>query len=224
MSNLIFDSVTKIFGEGGSKYVALENINFEAESGQLILVVGPSGSGKTTFLTIAGGLQTPTNGDVKINDSTINSLSKKQQTKLRLEKIGFILQSYNLVPFLTVEEQFKFVDKLKKQNLTEQKLHELLSDLGLLELLKKYPNQLSGGQKQRVAIARALYTDPDYILADEPTAALDTDRSMKVIELLRDLAHKRNKIIIVVTHDLRLKDMADKVYQIINGKMTILEK
>ena len=224
MSNLIFDSVTKIFGEGGSKYVALENINFEAESGQLILVVGPSGSGKTTFLTIAGGLQTPTNGDVKINDSTINSLSKKQQTNLRLEKIGFILQSYNLVPFLTVEEQFKFVDKLKKQNLTEQKLHELLSDLGLLELLKKYPNQLSGGQKQRVAIARALYTDPDYILADEPTAALDTDRSMKVIELLRDLAHKRNKIIIVVTHDLRLKDMADKVYQIIDGKMTILEK
>ncbi|MDG0265198.1 ABC transporter ATP-binding protein [Streptococcus thermophilus] len=224
MSNLILDSVTKIFGEGSSKYVALENINFEAESGQLILVVGPSGSGKTTFLTIAGGLQTPTNGDVKINDSIINSLSKKQQTKLRLEKIGFVLQSYNLVPFLTVEEQFKFVDKLKKQNLTEQKLHELLSDLGLLELLKKYPNQLSGGQKQRVAIARALYTDPDYILADEPTAALDTDRSMKVIELLRDLAHKRNKIIIVVTHDLRLKDMADKVYQIIDGKMTILEK
>ncbi len=224
MSNLIFDSVTKIFGEGSSKYVALENINFEAESGQLILVVGPSGSGKTTFLTIAGGLQTPTNGDVKINDSTINSLSKKQQTKLRLEKIGFVLQSYNLVPFLTVEEQFKFVDKLKKQNLTEQRMHELLSDLGLLELLKKYPNQLSGGQKQRVAIARALYTDPDYVLADEPTAALDTDRSMKVIELLRDLAHKRNKIIIVVTHDLRLKDMADKVYQIIDGKMTILEK
>ena len=222
MSNLIFDSVTKIFGEGSSKYVALENINFEAESGQLILVVGPSGSGKTTFLTIAGGLQTPTNGDVKINDSTINSLSKKQQTKLRLEKIGFILQSYNLVPFLTVEEQFKFVDKLKKQNLTEQKLHELLSDLGLLELLKKYPNQLSGGQKQRVAIARALYTDPDYILADEPTAALDTDRSMKVIELLRDLAHKRNKIIIVVTHDLRLKNTADKVYQIIDGKMQMI--
>ncbi|WP_273711127.1 ABC transporter ATP-binding protein [Leuconostoc mesenteroides] len=224
MSNLIFDSVTKIFGEGSSKYVALENINFEAESGQLILVVGPSGSGKTTFLTIAGGLQTPTNGDVKINDSTINSLPKKQQTKLRLEKIGFVLQSYNLVPFLTVEEQFKFVDKIKNQNLTKQKMHELLSDLGLLELLKKYPNQLSGGQKQRVAIARALYTDPDYILADEPTAALDTDRSMKVIELLRDLAHKRNKIIIVVTHDLRLKDMADKVYQIIDGKMTILEK
>ncbi|APS41855.1 ABC transporter ATP-binding protein [Weissella paramesenteroides] len=222
MSKLIFDSVTKVFGEGSSEYVALDNINFEAESGQLILVVGPSGSGKTTFLTIAGGLQTPTEGNVKINNTNITNLSKRQQTNLRLKKIGFVLQSYNLVPFLTVEEQFKFVDKINQNNLTENKMHELLEDLELLQLLKKYPNQLSGGQKQRVAIARALYTDPEYILADEPTAALDTERSMKVIELLKNLAHKRNKIIIVVTHDLRLKDIADRVYQIIDGKMTML--
>lgn len=222
MSKLIFDSVTKVFGEGSSEYVALDNINFEAESGQLILVVGPSGSGKTTFLTIAGGLQTPTEGNVKINNTNITNLSKRQQTNLRLKKIGFVLQSYNLVPFLTVEEQFKFVDKINQNNLTKNKMHELLEDLELLQLLKKYPNQLSGGQKQRVAIARALYTDPEYILADEPTAALDTERSMKVIELLKNLAHKRNKIIIVVTHDLRLKDIADRVYQIIDGKMTML--
>lgn len=222
MSKLIFDSVTKVFGEGSSEYVALDNINFEAESGQLILVVGPSGSGKTTFLTIAGGLQTPTEGNVKINNTNITNLSKRQQTNLRLKKIGFVLQSYNLVPFLTVEEQFKFVDKINQNNLTENKMHDLLEDLELLQLLKKYPNQLSGGQKQRVAIARALYTDPEYILADEPTAALDTERSMKVIELLKNLAHKRNKIIIVVTHDLRLKDIADRVYQIIDGKMTML--
>ncbi|NEZ88943.1 ABC transporter ATP-binding protein [Weissella paramesenteroides] len=222
MSKLIFDSVTKVFGEGSSEYVALDKINFEAESGQLILVVGPSGSGKTTFLTIAGGLQTPTEGNVKINNTNITNLSKRQQTNLRLKKIGFVLQSYNLVPFLTVEEQFKFVDKINQNNLTENKMHELLEDLELLQLLKKYPNQLSGGQKQRVAIARALYTDPEYILADEPTAALDTERSMKVIELLKNLAHKRNKIIIVVTHDLRLKDIADRVYQIIDGKMTML--
>lgn len=222
MSKLIFDSVTKVFGEGSSEYVALDNINFEAESGQLILVVGPSGSGKTTFLTIAGGLQTPTEGNVKINNTNITNLSKRQQTNLRLKKIGFVLQSYNLVPFLTVEEQFKFVDKINQNNLTENKMHELLENLELLQLLKKYPNQLSGGQKQRVAIARALYTDPEYILADEPTAALDTERSMKVIELLKNLAHKRNKIIIVVTHDLRLKDIADRVYQIIDGKMTML--
>lgn len=222
MSSLIFDSVTKIFGEGSSKYVALKEVNFEAESGQLIIVVGPSGSGKTTFLTIAGGLQTPSTGEVEINGQQITSLSKQAQTKLRLDKIGFVLQSYNLVPFLTVAEQFKLMDKIKQDNLTKEAMQALLDDLGLSDLLNKYPNQLSGGQKQRVAIAKALYTNPEYILADEPTAALDTDRSMAVINLLKDLAHKRNKIIIVVTHDLRLKDMADKVYQIIDGQMTML--
>lgn len=220
MANLRFESVKKIFGEGSSKFVALNDINFKAESGQLIMVVGPSGSGKTTFLTIAGGLQTPSEGEVIINGKHITSLSKKEQTKLRLEKIGFVLQSYNLVPFLTVEEQFKLADKIKDNNLDDNDMQELLNDLGLLDLQKKYPNELSGGQKQRVAIARALYTDPDYILADEPTAALDTDRSVKVINLLKNLAQTRNKIIVVVTHDLRLKDMADKVYQIIDGKMT----
>lgn len=219
MSNLIFDSVTKIFGEDSSKSIALDKINFQAQSGQLILVVGPSGSGKTTFLTIAGGLQTPSAGEVTINDQQIASLSKKDQTKLRLEKIGFVLQSYNLVPFLTVEEQFKLADKIKKNNLNTAQTQELLHDLGLTNLLNKYPNQLSGGQKQRVALARALYTNPEYILADEPTAALDTDRSLAVIDMLKNLAHDRNKIIIVVTHDLRLKKMADKVYQIIDGKM-----
>ena len=218
MSNLIFDSVTKIFGEGSSKYVALENINFEAESGQLILVVGPSGSGKTTFLTIAGGLQTPTNGDVKINDSTINSLSKKQQTKLRLEKIGFVLQSYNLVPFLTVEEQFKFVDKLKKQNLTEQKLHELLSDLGLLELLKKYPNQLSGGQKQRVAIARALVNNPAFLLADEPTGALDSKTSGEIMDVFEKL-NQGGKTVIIVTRDMEVAARCGRVIEISDGEI-----
>lgn len=222
MSSLIFDSVTKIFGEGSSKYVALKEVNFVAESGQLIIVVGPSGSGKTTFLTIAGGLQTPSSGEVEINGQQITSLSKQAQTKLRLDKIGFVLQSYNLVPFLTVAEQFKLMDKIKQDNLTKEAMQALLDDLGLSDLLNKYPNELSGGQKQRVAIAKALYTNPEYILADEPTAALDTDRSMAVINLLKDLAHKRNKIIIVVTHDLRLKDMADKVYQIIDGQMTML--
>lgn len=222
MSSLIFDSVTKVFGEGSSKYVALKDVNFEAESGQLIIVVGPSGSGKTTFLTIAGGLQTPSTGEVEINGQQISTLSKKAQTKLRLDKIGFVLQSYNLVPFLTVAEQFKLMDKIKQGNLTTQEMQALLADLGLSDLLNKYPNELSGGQKQRVAIAKALYTNPEYILADEPTAALDTERSMAVINLLKDLAHQRNKIIIVVTHDLRLKDMADKVYQIIDGQMNLL--
>lgn len=219
MTQLVFKSVSKVFGEGSSEYTALEKINFEATDGQFIMVLGPSGSGKTTFLTIAGGLQTPSAGFVSINDQDISKLSKKEQSRIRLNKIGFVLQSYNLIPFLTVREQFTFVQKIKNDNLPKDELEQLLDDLGLSQLLDKYPNQLSGGQKQRVAIARALYTDPDYILADEPTAALDTERSSEVIELLKEMAHRRHKIIIVVTHDLRLKSLADKVYQIIDGKM-----
>lgn len=224
MSNLVFSSVNKIFGSGSSRYVALKNIDFEANSGELILVVGPSGSGKTTFLTIAGGLQTPTSGNVKLNNKTITKLNKKEQTQLRLHKIGFVLQSYNLVPFLSVKEQFDLVDKVKKNNASAQELDQLLEDLDIVSLKEKYPNQLSGGQKQRVAIARALYTDPEYILADEPTAALDTERSSEVMRLLKELAHKRNKVIIVVTHDMRLKNNADKIYQIIDGKMSLISE
>lgn len=223
MSSLTFTSVGKVFGTGSSKYVALEDVNFNAESGELILVVGPSGSGKTTFLTIAGGLQTPTTGKVLLNNNSITELTKKQQSSLRLENIGFILQSYNLVPFLSVDEQFELADKVKHNNLSKKQLDELLKDLGILNLKRKYPNELSGGQKQRVAIARALYTDPEYILADEPTAALDTSKSNEVMTLLKRLAHDRHKVIIVVTHDMRLEEMADKVYQIIDGKMTLLE-
>ncbi|GAJ26927.1 ABC transporter ATP-binding protein [Liquorilactobacillus sucicola DSM 21376 = JCM 15457] len=224
MSNLVFSSVNKIFGSGSSRYVALKNIDFEANSGELILVVGPSGSGKTTFLTIAGGLQTPTSGNVKLNNKTITKLNKREQTQLRLHKIGFVLQSYNLVPFLSVKEQFDLVDKVKKNNASAQELDQLLEDLDIVSLKEKYPNQLSGGQKQRVAIARALYTDPEYILADEPTAALDTERSSEVMRLLKELAHKRNKVIIVVTHDMRLKNNADKIYQIIDGKMSLISE
>ncbi|KRL02399.1 ABC transporter ATP-binding protein [Liquorilactobacillus capillatus] len=223
MSNLIFSSVNKVFGSGSSRYVALENIDFEANSGELILVVGPSGSGKTTFLTIAGGLQTPTSGNVTLNNEAITRLNRKEQSQLRLNKIGFILQSYNLVPFLSVKEQFTLADKVKKTNISPQDLDQLLTDLDIISLKEKYPNQLSGGQKQRVAIARALYTDPEYILADEPTAALDTERSAEVMKLLKTLAHKRNKVIIVVTHDMRLKKNADKIYQIIDGRMSLLK-
>ena len=220
MSELEFSSVTKVFGSGSSEYVALSDVDFRANSGQLILVVGPSGSGKTTFLTIAGGLQTPTSGNVRINKQIITKLTKKEQSKLRLEKIGFILQSYNLVPYLSVKDQFNLVDKVKNDNLSSDQLESLLDDLDIASLRDKYPDELSGGQKQRVAIARALYTDPEYILADEPTAALDSARSNEVIRLLKRLAHERNKVIIVVTHDLALKDLADKVYNVVDGKMT----
>ncbi|MDC2815604.1 ABC transporter ATP-binding protein [Leuconostoc suionicum] len=223
MARLEFENVSKKYGTGTSEFLALDNVNFSADSRQLILVVGPSGSGKTTFLTIAGGLQSPTAGTVKINDEIIGELSKKEQSDLRLNTVGFILQSYNLVPYLTVNEQFELVDRVKKQHLSHEEFRTVLKTLAIEDLGAKYPNELSGGQRQRVAIARALYADPEYILADEPTASLDTARVKEVMSLLRELAHKNDKTIIVVTHDLRLKEEVDKVYQIIDGKMSKID-
>ncbi|KRL05064.1 ABC transporter ATP-binding protein [Liquorilactobacillus oeni] len=219
MTGLKLIDVSKVYGTGSSRFVALSQVNFEVEESQLVLVVGPSGSGKTTFLTIAGGLQTPSSGDVLINGQDITLLSQKEQTKMRLTTVGFVLQAYNLVPYLTVKEQFDLLEKVKTNNLSEKQFNSVLNILGIKELLFKYPDELSGGQKQRVAIARALFADPEYILADEPTASLDTGRTMQVMNLLKRLAHENQKTIIVVTHDLRLEKMADKVYQITDGKM-----
>ena len=223
MNAIELQHIVKKFKTPTSNVEVLKNVNFSAKTGSLSLVLGPSGSGKSTFLTIAGGIQMPTSGSVITSGQNLQQLSGKDRDALRLKEIGFVLQSYNLVPYLTVAEQFTLVDKIKpKNNLHHDELSQLLKDLGIDKLVDQYPASLSGGQTQRVAIARALYPNPSIILADEPTAALDTERSMKVIELLKNLAHKRNKIIIVVTHDLRLKDIADRVYQIIDGKMTML--
>ena len=153
----------------------MSDVNFKAELGKLNLVIGPSGSGKSTFLTIAGGLQQPSEGQVLIDGQEISALSGKQRDRLRLDKIGFVLQSYNLLPYLTVGDQFALVDRMRHGNLSKGELGDLLKDLGIEKLIHKYPGELSGGQNQRVAIARALYTDPQIILADEPTAALDSD-------------------------------------------------
>ncbi|MCP9329685.1 ABC transporter ATP-binding protein [Liquorilactobacillus satsumensis] len=220
MQGLKLSAVSKFYGTGTGKTIALEQANFEVGKGELVLVVGPSGSGKTTFLTIAGGLQTPSKGKVMINGRDTATLTAKERTKLRLTTIGFVLQSYNLVPFLTVEEQFELVTKVKGHNLAPARFNKLLNDLGLKQLLRKYPSELSGGQQQRVALARALFADPEYVLADEPTAALDTERTLQIIQLLKKLAHENQKTIIVVTHDLRLEAVADQVYQIIDGKLS----
>lgn len=221
MATIELSNINKIFGSGLSRVQVLNDVNFKANKGELVLVLGPSGSGKSTFLTIAGGLQTPTSGDVKLNNEEIDSLSKKAMEKLRLNQIGFVLQAYNLIPYLTVKEQFSLVDKVKREgNLNQTDLDELLDLLEIKDTLNKYPSELSGGQNQRVAIARALYTDPEIILADEPTASLDTDRVNDVGELLQTLAKKRNKAVVVVTHDLRLENYADRIYKIMDGKMT----
>ena len=220
MDAMIIKEVNKSYGHGVGRVHVLKDVNFAAAPGELNLVLGPAGSGKSTFLTIAGGLQSADSGQVMINDKDISAFSAKERDNLRLNQIGFILQAYNLVPYLTVAEQFTLVDKIKKvNNLSKEALNQLLVKLGIDNLINKYPDQLSGGQKQRVAIARALYTNPEIILADEPTAALDSVKVKEVGSLLANLAHDQNKAILVVTHDVRLEKFADEIYQLDDGNL-----
>lgn len=221
MAVIELKDVNKVYGKGEAKVAALKDINFQANKGEVVLIMGPSGAGKSTFLTIAGSLQKPTSGEILINGRDISNFSAKQSGELRLNKIGFVLQAYNLVLFLTVKEQFTLIDKVKKQNnLSQDKLQGLLKQLGIEKLVNKYPNELSGGQQQRVAIATALYANPDILLADEPTASLDTQNVEEVGQLFKDLAKKRDKAVILVTHDPRLEKYADHIYEMMDGLMT----
>lgn len=221
MAVIELKDVKKVYGKGDAQVVALKDINFKADKGEVVLIMGPSGAGKSTFLTIAGSLQKPTSGEVLINDEDISDFSAKKRNELRLNKIGFILQAYNLVPFLTVNEQFTLVDKVKKQNnISREELQDLLKQLGITDLVKKYPSELSGGQQQRAAIARALYANPEILLADEPTASLDTKNVEEVGQLFKDLAKKRDKVVMLVTHDPRLEKYADHIYEMMDGQMT----
>ncbi len=221
MAVIELKDVKKVYGKGDVQVVALKDINFKADKGEVVLIMGPSGAGKSTFLTIAGSLQKPTSGEVLINDEDISDFSAKKRNELRLNKIGFVLQAYNLVPFLTVNEQFTLVDKVKKQNnISREELQDLLKQLGITDLVKKYPSELSGGQQQRAAIARALYANPEILLADEPTASLDTKNVEEVGQLFKDLAKKRDKAVMLVTHDPRLEKYADHIYEMMDGQMT----
>jgi putative ABC transport system ATP-binding protein len=221
MTAIKLTNIDKFFGSGVSRVEVLKGINFTADLGELSLILGPSGSGKSTLLTIMGGLQTPDRGEVLIDQQNLAELSPKQRDQLRLNKIGFVLQSYNLLPYLNVRDQFRLVDRVKRQgNLSLAELEHLLKELGIDRLLGQYPGELSGGQNQRVAIARALYTDPQIILADEPTAALDSNRVKVVGQLLKQMARDHHKAVIVVTHDLRLREFADHIYQLMDGQLT----
>ncbi len=224
MATLELNQVTKSFGTGHKKVDAMKETHFQAEKGELIAVIGPSGSGKSTFLTIAGGLQTPTNGEVIINNQNITKLSEKKRSKIRLKEIGFILQASNLVPFLTVANQLKLIDQVKKDNMTKEELEQLYENLGISDLRNKYPADLSGGERQRAAIAKALYSNPSIILADEPTASLDSDRAYEVMELLQKETKSKKTTTIVVTHDTRLISYCDKVYKMTDGVLVLQEK
>ena len=222
MSVIELKNISKSYGQGSAKVDALKDVNFEAKEGEVVLIEGPSGAGKSTFLTIAGALQNPPSGEVFIGGKDVTNYSPKQADALRLDKIGFVLQAYNLVPYLTVKEQFILVDKVKKSgNMSKERLDNLLNELGIMQLINKYPKELSGGQQQRVAIARALYADPAIILADEPTASLDSEKVEEVGKLFKSLAKQKEKAIILVTHDLRLNKYSDKIYEMLDGRLSL---
>lgn len=218
---LKFENVIKSFKDGDQTIEAVKNTSITFNKGECIAIIGPSGSGKSTFLTIAGALQTPTEGDVKINGQSISGMNSKELAHLRLNEIGFILQASNLVPFLSVKQQFQLLKKSKKDVMADSELDELFEKLSLTAVRNQLPSEISGGQKQRVAIAKSLYTNPSIILADEPTASLDTENALKVMQILKEETEQRMKTCIIVTHDERLTEYCDAVYKMTDG---ILEK
>lgn len=221
MANVLeMKNIYKKYGEKHTEVIALKELSFAVQPGEFVAVIGPSGSGKSTFLTIAAGLQAPTSGEVIVGGQSLNKLTKKQRLAQRFQKIGFILQSSNLVPFLTVEDQFHLIEKVDKSRKNSELKEQLLETLGLKELRNSYPRDLSGGERQRVAIACALYHDPDVILADEPTASLDTEKAFDVVQLLAKEAKEKDKGIIMVTHDERLLKYCDRVVRIRDGELT----
>ncbi|HFZ4938177.1 TPA: ABC transporter ATP-binding protein [Enterococcus faecalis] len=221
MANVLeMKNIYKKYGEKHTEVIALKELSFAVQPGEFVAVIGPSGSGKSTFLTIAAGLQAPTSGEVIVGGQSLNKLTKKQRLAQRFQKIGFILQSSNLVPFLTVEDQFHLIEKVDKSRKNSELKEQLLETLGLKELRNSYPRDLSGGERQRVAIACALYHEPDVILADEPTASLDTEKAFDVVQLLAKEAKEKDKGIIMVTHDERLLKYCDRVVCIRDGELT----
>lgn len=220
---LVLKNVTKSFQEGDSTVYAMNNVSLSVEQGEFVAIIGPSGSGKSTLLSIAGALLKPTSGDVLLNGTNIGTLNEKQLSQFRLTDIGFILQTSNLIPYLNVLDQLLVVCQMNGKVTNEQKqlAKTLLTELGLGDQLTKLPHELSGGQRQRVAIARAFVNNSNVILADEPTASLDSNRAFEVVAQIRKEVKERKKAAIMVTHDERMLQYCDKVYRMEDGMLTL---
>lgn len=220
---LQLNNIYKTYIDGESENTVLNNINLKVNPGEFVAIVGPSGSGKSTMLSITGALLSATKGEVIIGQTNINEKDKKYLADIRRNQIGFVFQSHQLIPYLTVLEQLKLIPILSGKNTKESEAYakKLLEDFGLSHRLNYYPDKLSGGEKQRVAIARALMNKPDVILADEPTASLDGTRGREVVSMIRDEIKKYNKAALMVTHDERVLDLVDTIYRIENGNITL---
>ncbi|WP_271399733.1 ABC transporter ATP-binding protein [Staphylococcus nepalensis] len=219
---LTVKNLTKSFGEGQAKTEVLKGINLEVQKGEIIVLNGASGSGKSTLISILGGLLTRTSGEITLDNKNYLDVKDKELTKMRLEEIGFIFQSSHLIPYLDITSQLSFVGEQAGMSKKESKKRseDLLNQIGLNHRLKSYPHMLSGGEKQRVAIMRSLMNSPDLILADEPTASLDSSRALKVTEMIRNLVKENNMVGILITHDERVFDYADRIVKLEDGRIS----
>jgi putative ABC transport system ATP-binding protein len=213
------ENVSKVFGKGDKAVIALNSIDLTVQEGEFVAIVGQSGSGKSTLLHTIGGLDAPTDGIVKVEGESIYSLSDEAISILRRRKIGFIFQSFNLVPILNVEENIQLPVLLDHQKVDDTYYQDIIDYLGIKEKVDAFPAELSGGQQQRVAIARALIHKPSYILADEPTGNLDSRTSNDVINLLQLTARRYKQTLIVITHDMEIAEKASRVIQIEDGSI-----
>lgn len=221
MNLLEVKNISKTYGTGEATVHALKNATFSVPKGEFVAIVGESGSGKTTLLNMIGALDTPTSGKVFIDGKDIFSMKERNLTIFRRRNIGFIFQSFNLIPELTVEQNIIFPVLLDYQKPNKKYLEELLKVLGLKERRNHLPSQLSGGQQQRVAIGRALITRPALILADEPTGNLDEDTAADITAILKECAHQMNKCVVIVTHSNELAKQADVVFGLKRGQLQV---
>lgn len=221
-TGLQIKEVTKYYTDGQNRTAALDKVTLTVNPGEFVAVIGPSGSGKSTFLSIAGALLQASEGEVKINGKALSSSTPKELSQIRLREIGFMMQSSNLIPYLNVLQQLLVVKKMSGKVTPADKAYavQLLEELGLGSKLKSYPEELSGGEKQRTAIARAFVNNPSVILADEPTASLDTKRAHEVVSLIAKEVKSRRKAAVMVTHDERMLAYCDKVYRMEDGKLS----
>ena len=215
------EELKKIYKQGSLKVKAVDNVNLKISDGEFTAIVGPSGSGKTTLLNCIGGLDSPTSGKVIIDGELISSYSSNQMIKFRLNNIGFVFQSYNLIPVLTAKENIEMVMLMQgynKQDM-EKRSSDLLNEVGMGDMSKRRPSELSGGQQQRVAVARSLASKPKFILADEPTANLDSKSTAKLLDIMSRLNKQENITFIFSTHDQRVIDRARRVVTLEDGKI-----
>lgn len=221
MAIVEFKDVTRIYKAGEHELKALDNVNFSLDEGKFVVILGPSGAGKSTLLNMLGGLDSPTSGTIRVNGKDISQLSDDELADYRASTVGFVFQFYNLIPTLTVYENIALVKEISDEALDPVKM---LMEVGLEDHINNFPSELSGGEQQRVSIARALAKNPQILLCDEPTGALDSETGVMVLKLLLSMARNHNKTIVIVTHNQNIAQMADVVVRVKNGKIKSFEE